>query len=416
MTERLYYNDSFLREFDANVLDCQPAGERWQLVLDRTAFYPTSGGQPHDIGTFGEARVGEVLERDSDHAVVHFTDRPLPTGAVHGVIDWERRFDHMQQHTGQHLLSAAFVELFGMQTASFHLGRDVSTIDVAASSVSQEQLAAAERRVNQIIFEDRVIQIFYGTAAELAASGIRKQVQREGLLRVIAVEGFDRQPCGGTHAARTGQVGVILLRRCEKFRGNWRVEFLCGWRASKAAHTQAVALEEAARLLSCAPGEVPSMTARVLEERQATHRARQRLTEQLAEAQASNWLCQPPAAANSASDGSSGAPGRAASTAAGGVRTMCKLLEDQDSVYARLLANRLVSAPGVRALLGTRDGHVIFAQSQGLGGDMNTLLRECLAAAGGKGGGSKDFAQGRVAAEGSAVERVLEDARSRLEK
>jgi alanyl-tRNA synthetase len=139
VTDRLYYHDSFLKEFDAQVISCEQDGDRWRVILDRTAFYPTSGGQPHDTGTLGAAKVSEVLDDENSGDVIHFADTAIPAGPVHGVIDWERRFDHIQQHTGQHLLSAAFIELFKMQTVSFHLGREISTIDLAAPSLDQRQ-------------------------------------------------------------------------------------------------------------------------------------------------------------------------------------------------------------------------------------------------------------------------------------
>jgi len=396
MAEHLYYRDSFLREFEAQVIACEPAGDRWQVILDRTAFYPTSGGQPHDTGTLGDARVVEVTDRESDDTVLHFTDRAIPPGPVHGQIDWNRRFDHLQQHTGQHLLSAAFIELFKMQTVSFHLGREISTIDLAAASLGPQQLEAAERRVNEIIFDDRPIKILFGSAEELAAAGIRKQVQRQGTLRAIEVEGFDRQPCGGTHASRTGQIGLLLLRKSEKVKGNWRVEFVCGYRTLRAARLDSGLLGESARLLSCGPAEVPSMLERALDERQATHRARQRLTEELAELQALMLL---------ATDRQ---PGRA-----GGPGIVCKVLENQDAAYMRMIATKIVGGPGMRVLLATREGNVIFAQSTGLDADMNALLRECLTAVGGKGGGTHDFAQGSVG-QSADVARILEQAMARL--
>jgi alanyl-tRNA synthetase len=151
VTERLYYHDAFQREFDAQVLSVNPDGDRWRVLLDRTAFYPTSGGQPHDTGKIGEVNVLEVLDSD-DHEIIHFTDQAVPTGPVRCRIDWGRRFYHIQQHTGQHLLSAAFIELFQMPTVSFHLGRETSTIDLAAPILEQRHLEAAERRTNEIIF------------------------------------------------------------------------------------------------------------------------------------------------------------------------------------------------------------------------------------------------------------------------
>jgi len=397
VTERLYYHDSFLREFDAQVISCAQDADGWRVILDRTAFYPTSGGQPHDTGTLGDAKVVEVLDEE-DGEVVHFTDRAVSPGPIQGRIDWERRFDHIQQHTGQHLLSAAFIELFKLQTVSFHLGREISTIDLATPSVDQRQLEAAERRTNEIIFDDRPVNIRFGTAEELAAAGIRKQVDREGILRAIEIEGFDRQPCGGTHVARSGQIGMILLRKLEKVKAAWRVEFVCGYRAMRAARSDATLLGEAGRQLSCGPADVPAMVARALEDRQSGHRARQRLTEELAEVQALMLL---------ATEGRAGKPGKPA--------VVSRVLEEPDASYLRLLATKIVAQPAVRAILGTRAGHIIFAQSAGLEGDMNALLRECVSPAGGKGGGTRDFAQGSLP-EPTRVEAVIQRALELLQQ
>ena len=397
MTQRLYYDDSFIREFDARVITCVPANDRFEVVLDRTAFYPTSGGQPNDTGTLGDAKVLDVIDRASDHEVVHVTDRALPVGAdVHGAIDWQRRFDHLQQHTGQHLLSAAFIDLFDAHTVSFHLGRETSTIDLNTANLAAAQIDAAERRTNEIIFDDRPIRVVYGTLEELSAAGIRKTVDREGILRAIEVEGFDRQPCGGTHASRTGQVGSIVIRKAEKLKGNWRVEFVCGWRALKTAHADLAVLTESARTFSCAHSEVPAMVAKASEERQATHRSRQRLIEQLAELQARAF-----AAEIAAANGST-------------VHLICKVLDEPDLAYARAVATKFVAEPGRRALLATTGGHIVFAQSAGSDADMSALLREIISPEGGKGGGSRDFAQGSVA-DASRVSAVLERARARFQ-
>ena len=161
MTERLYYHDSFLREFDAQVIACEPEGDRWKIELDRTAFYPTSGGQPHDTGKLGDAMVLEVADAEN-HRVVHYASAAVALGPVRGQIDWTRRLDHMQQHTGQHLLSAAFIELFQFPTVSFHLGAESSTIDLEATSLSATQLEEAEKRTNQIILEDRLVTVRFG--------------------------------------------------------------------------------------------------------------------------------------------------------------------------------------------------------------------------------------------------------------
>ena len=399
MADRLYYQDSFVAEFDAQVISCIPAGDLFCVVLDRTGFYPASGGQPFDTGRLGDAAVLEVAESEGGE-IVHTTDRALPVGAVHGSIDWPRRFDHMQQHTGQHLLSAIFVSLFGYATASFHLGREASAIDLAAaqSGISPAQLAAAEQRVNEIIFEDRPVAVRYGTRQELAAAGVRKEVQREGLLRAIEIEGIELQPCGGTHVRRTGQIGMMLLRKCEKQKGNWRVEFVCGGRALAAAREDRRLLLESARALGGAAGDVPALVARAAEERRQSDRQRKELQSRLAGYEArSLW--------------------EEAAAGSGGVRIVQRVLEGAEADYLRLLATRVVEHGRGVALLGARPGgHVVFAQTAGLAGDMNLVLRSALAGTGGKGGGTRDFAQGSCpdpAAPGR-LEGILGAAAARL--
>jgi alanyl-tRNA synthetase len=379
MTERLYYNDSFLREFDAQVLSSEPENGHWRVRLDRTAFYPTSGGQPFDTGRLGAATVVEVLDAENDE-IIHLTDHPVAAGPVHGVIDWPRRFDHMQQHTAQHMFSAAFIELFKFQTVSFHLGREISTIDLAAPSIAPRQLEEAERRVNEIIFDDRSIAVRYGTAEELAAQGIRKKVNREGTLRVIDIDAFDRQPCGGTHLARTGQAGMLLTRKCERQKQNWRVEFVAGWRALAAARADFTVLRQAAEHLGCGMAELPDNVRKIQEERRATQRDAKKLTERLAELEAADLLA------------------RHTETSHDGKRRIIVFIsDDAASSYLAILAAKIVATPNMRVMLASRAATaIVLAQSAGLDGDMGALLRELLGAVSGKGGGSKVFAQGTV--------------------
>ncbi|MGH9729613.1 MAG: alanyl-tRNA editing protein [Candidatus Acidiferrales bacterium] len=396
MTERLYYNDSFLREFDAQVLACEPAKARWRVRLDCTAFYPTSGGQPFDTGRLGAARVVEVLDAESDE-IAHFTDQPVAAGAIHGAIDWPRRFDHMQQHTAQHMLSAAFIELFKFQTVSFHLGREISTIDLAAPSVTPRQLEEAERRVNEIIFDDRPIAVRYGTAEELAAQGIRKKVEREGTLRVIDIDNFDRQPCGGTHLTRTGQAGMLLTRKCERQKQNWRVEFVAGWRALAAARSDFAALRQAAEHLGCGMAELPENVRKIQEGCRSSQRDAKQLTERLAELEAVDLLSRN---AETSQDGTQ--------------KTIVFVSDDAAASYLAILAAKIVATPKMQVILASRAAQaIVLAQSTGLDGDMGALLRELLAPVGGKGGGSKLFAQGTVP-ETSALDGVVSAARTRF--
>jgi alanyl-tRNA synthetase len=421
LTERIYYHDSFLREFDANVVSCEREGDRWKVTLDRTAFYPTSGGQPHDIGTLGDAEVLEVVDVVTDapaasavspdagatHEVVHYASAEIPAGPVHGKIDWDRRIDHMQQHTAQHLLSAAFIELFGFQTKSFHLGRLLSTIDLDAPAILRHHLEKAEQRTNQIIIEDRDVVVRFGTAQELAEAGIRKKVEREGLLRAIDVEGFDRQPCGGTHLARTGQAGLLLIRKLERRRDSWRIEYVAGNRAIAAARSDFSILTQAASAMTCALAEVPAGIAKWSEERRALQSSAKKMEELLAQHEAREML---------ARQGTMPANRPAESP-----RVVSAVLDDATGNYVGLLAAKLIADSNVIALLASHaGGHVVFAQSKSASansssktGDMGKLLRETIQDFGGKGGGSRDFAQGSLPNAGDAA-KVIERAQALL--
>jgi len=400
VTERLYYHDSFLREFEARVVSCEPdpsaSGKRWRVVLDRTAFYPTSGGQPHDIGSLGETNVVEVADSEDGEKVVHYTSAAVNLGPVRGTIHWPQRIDHMQQHTGQHILSAAFIELFEFPTVSFHLGREVSTIDLDAPSIVPRHLEEAERRANEIIFDDRVVTVRFGTAEELAEAGIRKKVDREGILRAIEIEGFDRQPCGGTHLARTGQAGMLLLRKLERRRDAWRLEFVCGFRALAAARGDFATLTQAAALLSCGLADVPATVTKAMEERRAQHGAAKRTEERLAEFEGRELLR------------------KSASVNETGAKIVTAVLDEAAPAYLALLAAKVTTEANAVALLAGRpSGHVVFAQTKGAAADMGALLREALGAFGGKGGGAKDFAQGKLP-NAAEAEALIAHAKDRL--
>ncbi len=394
MTERLYYRDCFLREFEARVVRVEPAeGSRARVWLDQTAFYPTSGGQPHDLGTLDSIPVEDVLDEGGE--VIHLLEHPPASERVRGVIDWPRRFDHMQQHTGQHLLSAAFVHLFKFPTVSFHLGRDLCTVDLATPTLSRRQAEAAEDLANQVIFEDRSVHIRFPTEAELVQAGLRRPPDQPGEIRVIEIEDFDRCPCGGTHVARAGQIGLILSRGVEKVKQGVRIEFVCGGRALHAARADFASLSEAARLLTTGTSELPNVIRKQFDERRAAERQRQQLLEQLAEYEARALLAE-----------AEGLCDR---------RLVVRLLPEADAGYLRLLAARLVKEPGVQVLLANRaqPAALVLAQTPGLAADMNALLREVLQQHGGKGGGSRDFAQGALP-DANQVEPALTSATQRL--
>jgi alanyl-tRNA synthetase len=380
-TRRLYYDDSFEREFDAEVVSCDPGlhgGARvWEVVLDRTAFYPTSGGQPHDTGRLDEAEVLDV--RDEEEEIVHVVDRPLEPGSVHGCVNWTRRFDHMQQHTGQHLLSAMFQERYGRPTVSFHLGSEVSTIDVRGPEPTELILEGAERATNQVIFEDRQVTVRYGTAEELAELGVRKEVERGGILRAIEIEGADLQPCGGTHVKRTAQIGTMLVRRCLKMRQDWRVEFVCGLRAERAAHQDFVLLRRVAEQLSCATEDVAAAAERAAAERDAHFKSARAAWQRLAESEAALEL-------------------QTATPGPDGTRVIRRVFKDQtETEFLGQFATQLAKAEKTIALLAAAaEGQLIFTQHPSAARDMNALLKQVLQETGGKGGGTRDFARGRL--------------------
>src|SRR6266851_4964138 len=346
-TRRLYYDDSFVREFDAQVLSCEPEVHNgtpaWAVVLASTGLYPTSGGQPHDLGKLGDANVLDV--RDEEGEIVHVTDRELQPGSVHGCIDWTRRLDHMQQHTGQHLLSAMFQERFGRPTVSFHLGDEICTIDLRGPEPTEEILEGAEHAANLIIQEDRPINVRYGTAEDLAQLGGRKEVEREGILRAIEIEGADLQPCGGTHVKSTAQIGIILVRRCSKMRQDWRVEFVCGRRAERVARRDFHLLQRAAENLGCAPDDVPASAQRAISERDLHFKNVRALLQRLAEADAAAAL-------------------QSAEKDGNGVRVVARVFgEESQPEYLSNFATQLAKAEKAVALLGRfAGGHLIFAQ------------------------------------------------------
>jgi alanyl-tRNA synthetase len=408
VSERLYYSDPFLKDFSAVVTDvrelARTEGESvWQVALDRTAFYPASGGQPFDTGTLRATSRGgaaldipvESVEEDEAGEVWHFVRKPLSAGTqVDAAIDWERRFDHMQQHTGQHLLSAIFLARHKAPTVSFHLGDTVSTIDLATASITPRMLEEVERAANQIIGEDRPVGIHYVPRAEaeamLAAGVLRKLPDREGEIRLIEIADCDRNACGGTHVRSTGQIGGLLLRGVEKVSRGYRVEFVCGLRAVETARADATILAQLTASLSAGAPDIPAAVERLKAEARGSTKERQRLREELADYHASRLAVEVPIDR--------------------GVRLVDRSWKDRDREYIRLLASRLTSAaPETAAILSAEDGatvRVILARSLDLDFDCGKLLKEALAQFGLRGGGSSDLAQGDISTQDAPALRA----------
>ena len=393
MTDRLYYLDPYLRAFDATIERVEARGDLVAITLDRTAFYPSSGGQPFDTGLLGASRVVDVVDEEDGsivHVVEHVMDAGAPslqTGAsVHGEIDWPRRFDHMQQHTGQHVLSAAFDRLFDVRTVSFHLGAAVSTIDLARE-MSAAEIAAAETEANRIVWEDRPVGIRFATAEEAAAMPLRKEPARSGTLRLIDVEGFDLSACGGTHVSRTGGVGVIAIASWERFKGGQRVSFLCGGRALESYRVLRDSVAGAVRMLSVLPAELPQTIERMQAEAKAQHRTVVALQTDLARYRAEEL-------ARSAEE----VP-VASEASPSGWRTarLVALAVDTDAPGLKALASAVVSRPGYIVVLVSLSGPPVvtaIARSVDVNLSAQNLLSALLATFGGRGGGKGDFAQG----------------------
>jgi alanyl-tRNA synthetase len=394
MTERLYYADSYLTRFEATLLDRDDSGQR--LYLDQTAFYPTSGGQQFDLGELqlpgATTALGVVDVVDEGERIAHILAEPqlelVPGTRLLGSIDWPRRFDHMQQHSGQHLLSAVFQELCGAGTLSVHFGEESSTLDLEAAALAPEQLLAVERRANGVVFENRELGV--AVEAAEAATGLRKASTRSGALRIVSIAGLDRSACGGTHVRRTGEIGLILLRKLERVRKGVRVEFLCGARAARRARADYEVLSRSSNLLSTSIDELPALLdARASELQQALKHERE-LQQSLDEYRAREQYTQ-------------------AQARAPGAARICTLERRQTGGLQELrgFAQQYAAQPrGVFVAVLEQPPSVLVAAASDSGVDAAALLRSALTPAGGRGGGSARLAQGS-APSAAALETAL---------
>src|SRR5688500_2156134 len=370
MTQRLYYTESQRHTFDATVVNVERVDGRVHVTLDQTAFYPSSGGQPFDTGTLGGAAVIDVIDRD-DGTIAHVMNGALQPGeVVSGEIDWDRRFDHMQQHTGQHVLSAAFDRLIGVRTESFHMGQQSATIDLARE-VTAAEIAAAEDDANRVIWEDRPVSVRFATAEEAAAMGMRKESVRTGTLRLIDVHEYDLSACGGTHVERTGAIGAIAVGGSEKLRGGSRVEFLCGNRVVQRFRLWRDALSAMQKHLSVAPVEMAASIERMQEDAKAAQRTLRGFQEKLAAHEAAALL----------------EKGNA----------IVEAVEGWEAQGIKSIASAAVSAnPQAVVVLFTTStpAQVVIARGADANVDANAVLKQLAAKFGGKGGGKPDLAQG----------------------
>jgi alanyl-tRNA synthetase len=399
VTDRLYYTDPYLTEFDAQLLQLvELPDQRRAAVLDRTAFYPTSGGQPFDTGLLGTARVVDVI--DDAGTVLHVVDGEVEIsaglgteriGVVHGRIDWDRRFNHMQQHTGQHVLSAAFDRLADVRTVSFHLGTSTSTIDLHRE-VTPLEIERAEQEANRIIWEDRAVTVRFADTAEAAALPLRKEPAREGMLRLIDIEHFDLSACGGTHVSRTGAIGIVAISGWERFRGGTRIEFVCGGRALLAYRSLRDLVAAGTRLVSTVPGDLPVGIERLQNESKDLKRQIKELQSRLVTYEA-------------------GALAGAAEQA-GATRVVAAALDAWDAPGLKSIATAIAGRAGhVAILIGTiPPAPIVVARSADESLDCAVMLKQIVSRFGGKGGGRPELAQGGGLS--AASDEVLAFARS----
>lgn len=373
MTKRLYYEDSYLKEFSGAVLECRQTENGPAVVLDQTVFYPESGGQPYDTGVLNNARVLKVLENDTG-TILHILDREIHVGPVTGRIDWARRFDHMQQHTGQHILSQAFLAVAGAQTLSFHMGAEISTIDIELSQPLPEKMEEAQALATEIVFQNRPVHILVTDQAGLSSLGVRKESRREGEIRVIEVDGFDRSACGGTHVRNTGEIGIVFVSSFERYKGGARVDFAAGARAMQLLQKDHELIKRLARVYSSAPEKMVEVSEKLLQERAALNRENQLLQVKILEAEAAELI--------------------RGALKTGNCCLIDKTFTGRNLENVKILAQKLTEHPGVVAVLGLSDAcQIVVARSKDLQGNCGDLIKKTVSELGGKGGGRPELAQ-----------------------
>jgi len=378
LTERLYYSDSHLIEFEAKVIDVTERVSGWAaVILDQTAFYPTGGGQPSDTGTLNSQRVVECID-DGERGVLHVVQGVTPSrgSVVKGRIDWARRLDHIQQHTGQHILSQSFEKLFNAPTKSFRVLDQSSEIDLEINNPTTELIERAVELANNVIWEDRSITIMNVTADEAANLPLRKEPARSGDLRLIEIEGFDLSPCGGTHAVRTGEVGMIAVRTWERAKGLTRIEFVAGTRALADYRRANASARAIATLFSTSRDDAPQLAAAMVEDNKELQKRVRVLEDIAAGVEAENLLSE---------------------NQSEGTRIIARVFDSRDAESLKKLAHALIGHPNIITLLGSRDrdtARLVFARSADASGDMSELMRQACEMIDGRGGGRPDMAQG----------------------
>lgn len=382
MTERLYHTNSKLREFTGKIVAVLPRQKHYAVILDATAFYPTGGGQPHDTGWLGQARVVDVIEQEETGAVWHIVEGAMDFhvgDSITGVIDWPRRFDHMQQHSGQHILSQAFVKVGGIETNSFHLGAESSTIDLEWNQPDEAVMRQAEDLANRIVFENRPTTIHHVRSSELSRFPIRRETYKGDMVRIIEFGDFDFSPCCGTHVEQTGEIGLVAIRGWERVKKMCRVEFVCGARALRDYRVANSVAKTVAQMLTVGRDQAPEQVARLLEENRQQRRRIRALLELTAEVEAESLL--------------------QAADAHAGRRLVSRVFDDRSLEEVTVVARKLCDRGKVVALFGLHDqgaGRILFARSADMDINMAEWVKRVTERFGGRGGGSSEWAQGSI--------------------
>jgi alanyl-tRNA synthetase len=395
MNTRLYYNDSYTTTFKANIIERFQYHGNLAIVLDQSYFYPTSGGQPHDIGTLNDLPVTNVLVRLEDNAVAHIINGEIWSDEVNGQIDWSRRFDHMQQHTGQHILSQAFLRAAETETVSFHLSGDYATIDLKDSGLKPTHIEKAELIANQIIWDNRPVTARLVSKEEADSLPLRKIPDIEDdQLRIVEIKEFDLTACGGTHVSHTGEIGLIKITKLERRKNELRVEFLCGRRALVDYRQKNRIVNQLANELTTGYAEIEASVVRLRDEAKQSRRLlKQQLSHSLS-IEAGHLLKH--------------------GTRRGNTIIISEQFSGRDLAEIRMLANQIIEHPNSIALLGIvgDSAQLIFARSEDAPGEMNQLIKQTLQVLGSAtGGGTAKFAQGGgTAADSERMTQALQRA------
>lgn len=370
MTARLYFDDAYLADFEARVIRRERRDGRPALVLERTAFYPESGGQPADRGTINGVRVVDVQEEGGD--ILHFVEKDVPGDDAQGKIDWPLRFDRMQQHSGQHILSQAFIEVLNGETRSFHMGDDVSTLEIGLSQVSEEALERVERRANAVVFEDREVKTYFVPEDKISDVPLRRPPKKEGTIRVVEIAGFDYSACGGTHVRRTGEVGLIKVTRWEKIRGNLRFDFLCGSRALSDYDLKNRSARKISGLFSVGDKDAAASVEKALAELKTQKKAARAMQEALAGYEAQEMIKNEPGP------------------------VIRRVFTDKTAEEVKLLALNIVRRASRAVLFAAKaqpQSHIILARSDDIKVDLRQLAPAVSAIVSGKGGGGPSLVE-----------------------